>query len=512
MIALVGVASAALFEDMTSTWLGVTGEWTNEVRLADVDADGDLDVLLANGGDYASPGTPEVSRLFVNDGTGALTELALPGGPGLARSLAVGDLDGDGLPDILVPGAYQRAARVLAGQAGGGFAVVDRAPGDLQSIGDVELGDVDDDGDLDAVLVDWGGADPFGSGGGPVLLWRNDGGVLTADAGAFPAVAVGMSWDLTLADVDGDFDLDVLVSSKLDGNGRLFLNDGTGGFTDASERLPAASNNYQYEPMDLDGDGDLDLLTINDGNGSRNRVLVNDGSGTFTAGTAEWLGGGANLTEDDNVALALDADGDGDPDVVVGSLSGPDRLLINEGGHFALQAGSAFGGPFTGGTLALAFGDLDGDGRLDAFMGQGEAADREKVYRGTDIAADVLPPVLAGVEPVPTAFPARWHLRAHDRQTPVRAEDLRVELVQAGVRTAFRHLGGDVFAVELPGAGGEVCMTDRAGNEGCFALGDGPPPPPTPTPTDPDPVEEPAGCGCAQGLVPTGILGLLTRR
>ncbi len=70
---------------------------------------------------------------------------------------------------------------------------------------------------------------------------------------------------LELVDVDNDADLDVLVSCKRCPGSYLFRNDGNGVFTDDPRGLPQYTNNYELEPMDLDGDGFLDLVTINDG-------------------------------------------------------------------------------------------------------------------------------------------------------------------------------------------------------------------------------------------------------
>ena len=61
-----GTAVAQRWQDATAGCLGTTAEWTNKVEVADVDGDGKIDLLLANGGDYASPGEPEPMRVFRN--------------------------------------------------------------------------------------------------------------------------------------------------------------------------------------------------------------------------------------------------------------------------------------------------------------------------------------------------------------------------------------------------------------------------------------------------------------
>jgi hypothetical protein len=59
-----------LWVDATDALLAPTAEWTNKVELADLNGDGRLDLLFANGGDYSTPGTPERNRAFYNAGPG----------------------------------------------------------------------------------------------------------------------------------------------------------------------------------------------------------------------------------------------------------------------------------------------------------------------------------------------------------------------------------------------------------------------------------------------------------
>ena len=244
--------------------------------------------------------------------------------------------------DIVVGTTYQTQSRLFVQRERGRFTEVTQThfPAMPLSVGDLEPGDVDGDGDLDLVLADWGPGNNMTNAGGRTRLWLNDGAGRFTDAtdARMPDLAVRFSWDLELADVDNDADLDILVSCKRCGGSSLFRNDGRGMFADESRAIPQYTNNYEFEAMDLDADGFLDLVTMNDGeivgeNGSsrREHVFRNDGKGRFRDATDAWWPPAHNVGEDDNMVAFLDYDSDGDADFVVGSLSGPDRLIVNDG-------------------------------------------------------------------------------------------------------------------------------------------------------------------------------------
>ncbi len=102
-----------LWDDATKTTIGETAEYTNSVELADINGDGMVDILFANGGDYEAPGKPEFSRVFLNQGPGKMfkevTKDVFGPEPMLAvRAIRVADVNSDGHPDIrrqLLPNA-----------------------------------------------------------------------------------------------------------------------------------------------------------------------------------------------------------------------------------------------------------------------------------------------------------------------------------------------------------------------------------------------------------------------
>jgi len=490
-----------LWIDATSRFLPVTTEWSNRVELADIDGDGRVDLLFANGGDYSEPGEAVPNRVFLNRGPEQpfeeVTEQVFGPRRDYARVIKVRDVSGDGVADILVGTTFQTQSRLYLGLGDGAFREVTAShlPQRLASVGDLELGDADGDGDLDIVLVDWGAGSNMTNNGGRTRLWLNDGDGHFVDATEerMPETLIAFSWDLELLDFDNDFDLDVAVSCKRCYGGSLFVNDGAGNFTDDLVGLPRHSNNYDYEPMDIDGDGFLDLVTINDGdivgerNGNRRQHVFRNNNGVaFVDSTEALLPDSENMGVDDNNAVFLDYDSDGDADFVVGSLTGPDRLMINDGSGRFTMAPEVFSGADTPKTLWLLLADLDGDHRLDAVHAQGEdpSATEERIFLGSGLAPDTAPPVVAQVEarlrPTDGRQALRIRARVHDRKSPTMPHDwqsVTVRWAQEGgeqneTKIAMTWYGEYLWFAEIPGdnvAGisYRVCAVDAAGNESC---------------------------------------------
>jgi len=479
------VSTAGLWADATAETIGATGEWTNKIELADLNGDGRVDILFANGGNYREPGDPVPSRIFLNQGPGkpfreATTEI-LGDAPMLVRVIKTADVDADGIVDIFVGATYQTQSRLLLGKGGGSFADVTQThlPAMPLSLGDVEFGDVDFDGDLDLVLADWGPGDPMKNEGGRTRLWLNDGAGKFTDATGerMPEVLVRFCWDLEFADVDNDYDLDLMISSKLSDGSFLFENDGKGAFTDVTAgRMPQFTNNYEFEPLDLNGDGYVDTATINDGGeiegqrGShRENIFLNDGKGGFLYSTPVSLPDSENLGYDDNRVVYLDYDSDGDADVLLGSLSGPDRLLINDGKGVFRVAIDVVEGPETKGTLCIALADLNGDGKLDIVMAQGEVEgfEDEKVFFGGNLPPDTAGPVITLAGKTGDGI---IRARIHDNKAPTRPFDFKeVAVVASGKRVPMTWYGEHLWRARAPAEEGphEVCATDSAGNQAC---------------------------------------------
>jgi hypothetical protein len=291
------------------------GTSTTDVDLVDVDGDGDLDLFKAEGTDSLD-GRP--NRLLINDGTGTFTD--------------------------------QTATRIFA-------------PNGFNST-KADFADVDGDGDLDVIIANVG----------PEQLLLNDGAGVFMDASAQlpPPVPLfsNISADARFADVDGDGDLDVLVSNEVPFPGppgaqnRVFVNDGTTHFTDqTAARLPVAiDQTAAMLPGDVDGDGDLDIVVLNRG---QENVLINDGAGVFHDETASRFPVTTDSTRGGGLA---DLDGDGDLDLVTGNSRGePVAMYLNSGGVFTRKSFGMV--PLPNETDAgLELVDLEGDGDLDVYL------------------------------------------------------------------------------------------------------------------------------------------------
>ncbi len=213
---------------------------------------------------------------------------------------------------------------------------------------DVVLGDLDGDGDLDAVVINRVQASK---------IWMNDGNGNFTDSGQ----ALGVNGDIAvfLGDLDGDGDLDAFVANYNDQANSIWMNDGNGNFTDSGQALGNSASSDVYL-IDLDGDNDLDAFVANTGLQSI-KIWLNDGVGVFTEN-------GQSLSAFNNGKVSMgDLDGDGDIDAVTANWDQPNRVWLNDGNGNFTDSGQLLGNP-TGASKQIKLGDLDGDGDLDVFM------------------------------------------------------------------------------------------------------------------------------------------------
>lgn len=397
----VPVASAQLFVEQSTTRFPQPdpNDFTNQMTIGDIDGDGDLDIVFANGGNFFSPGSPQLVRIYINDGTGVFTDESLArignsgtGLAGLFRGVELGDVDGDGDQDmILAPDFFARP--ILLMNDGNGFFTNEpgRLPGGRVSSARAMFADIDNDGDLDLYITNGGTTNRFGC--GQQLVYVNDGDGFFADetAARHPIGVWCEPMDIIFGDVDGNFDLDAKFASTGNSQGRVIINDGTGVFT--VKPSPADQNCYSYDFGDIDGDGDLDLFGANaspSGNNS-DALHINDGTGNYTN---ESFRLSPNPTVDDNDSKFFDYDDDGDLDLIVARLGGSSERIYNNNGSGSFTQVNGLITSISDSSLDVMVADINNDGVLDIVSAQGESGNfRNRLYIGTG-PADTIPPTV----------------------------------------------------------------------------------------------------------------------
>ncbi|HZM00251.1 MAG TPA: VCBS repeat-containing protein [Planctomycetota bacterium] len=258
-----------------------------DLALGDLDGDGDEDaaVLLQN-----AP-SPEPVAPLLGDGAGGFTLLPAVT-PGLnLEAIALGDVDGDGLADLVTGNSSPGSLSVCLGDGSGGFG----PPWTLHWEGGayrVQLVDMDGDGKLDALIAVYGAA---------FALFQGDG----LGHFAAPQLVSGLGKTITPVDLDDDGDLDVVGqrgTSFFEYAGVMLA--GGGGFS-----APTLFSPYERVPTagDIDGDGDPDVVVM-DNQTSSFTVLLNDGAANFTV-HGSFLAGGRPI---EGVIADLDGSGYGD--------------------------------------------------------------------------------------------------------------------------------------------------------------------------------------------------------
>ncbi len=342
---------------------------------ADIDGDGDFDAFLASSPYYG----PSHFYFLANTGTSAspswiaspsIDPFGLPqvfGGNGLAPAFV--DIDGDGDLDVIEGFCVDPKIWFLenTGKASSpAFGPSSPKPFGLPVVADCNVpafGDLDGDGDLDALV---------GLGNGHVLLFPNSGNASSPAFGAPPNPFGLTGHSMSFADIDADGDLDAFTG------GFFFQN--LGSPTDPIFAAPQVSFGADHVPVlaDIDGDGDLDALA---GSGKGLCLYRNDGTASspdFAPCSIDPFG----LTSgyQDPVPAIADIDGDGDLDVFVGTayrISFFENTGSTTSPAFAAPAYNPFGlvpKQNDHGGAAPSFLDVDGDGDLDAFVGEDDGS------------------------------------------------------------------------------------------------------------------------------------------
>ncbi len=339
-----------VFEDGVN--LGDAPNWVRSTPLADLDNDGDLDVISGDSGKNV--------YVWENDGSPfeSWTGTDIGDADQATNNVCVGDLDNDG--DLDLASCHWGTSVYVWENDGTPFdgswssnKIGSTAGGDARAL---TIGDFDNDGDLDLAT---------GDDGGNVYVWENDG---TPFTGSWTGNDIGNSGNVnsvTVADLDNDGYLDV-ISGDSSSNVIIWQNDntpftGTWPDTDIGN---AGGGVFGVVTEDLDNDGYLDLVSADAGD----KVYLWQNDGTPFGGS--WSATNVGDVGADVRGLAIgDLDGNGWNDIVSGDYADEIILWKNDknpfsGGWNSMNVGSADGDIWW-----VSLGDLDGDGDLDVVSG-----------------------------------------------------------------------------------------------------------------------------------------------
>lgn len=351
------------------------------LMLADLDGDGDLDAVIANG----SGGN---IGLFENDGTGNFTNRSIGSGftnISVASGMAAADYDNDGDIDIFISGRYTNS-RLYRNDGNLTFTDVAVSAGivDNGPMYGACWGDVDQDGHLDLyVSVRTGDNGYVGSNH---LYMNNGDGTFTDEALALDVDAEG---DPTLVsaffDFDRDGDDDLYLGTDKGSGGfwknRLYLNNG-GTFTEITNQANAQAHidcmGIAVGDINFDGFYDMYLTNIMHGN----KLLVHDGVGAYVDQT---VAAGVGSYHVGWGTLFADFDNDTELDIYLCNMQGPNRLYRGSQTWPLIDEGPSANVAEEADVFCAAEGDVDGDGDIDLLVGNTNGRVRLYINNSPDL-------------------------------------------------------------------------------------------------------------------------------
>jgi hypothetical protein len=304
------------------------------IAAADLDGDGDIDLVSSNTTDDKTPSRENGSLYwYENDGKGNFTQhIIAQKENGWFERLAIGDIDGDGRPDVVV--VLNRAGGVVWFQNPGKPATQPWkrhviCDGKLPGAYDVTLGDFDGDGRLDVAAASWVGGNRF--------VWYRNPGKDGFDK-QWPSEVIdekiAETRTIAAADFNGDGRIDLLGSASAASLLAWYENVGT---PDKGvqwkkhiidDKTPAPIHGH---PVDMDGDGDLDVVIaygMREGLApkEKHQIVWYENVGKPGKGT-EWTRHVIGDLPGAFEAIAADIDGDGKLDVVATAWGPAGRLV-----------------------------------------------------------------------------------------------------------------------------------------------------------------------------------------
>jgi hypothetical protein len=345
--------------------LTVTGIYPTETTIAQSGSVGNYTLTATVSGAGSTVPTGTVSFLDASNGDAVLGTAALTAGTAglsflnvsetLGGPVAVGDFNGDGIPDIflvqctfgMTGACRQWATTVLLGNGDGTFTATSASPFPYGPHA-IAVGDFNGDGILDLAVANAGSNDV-------TILRGNGDGTFTATATSPPTGTDPYS--IAVGDFNGDGIPDLAVANAGSNDVTILLGNGDGTFTATATSPPTGTDPYSIAVGDFNGDGIPDLAVMNSSQNTVS-VLLGNGDGTFMPAPPLVVG-----SYPGGIAVG-DFNGDGIPDLAVANVGSNDVTIFlgNGNGTFTATATSPPTGTYP---YSIAVGDFNGDGKTD---------------------------------------------------------------------------------------------------------------------------------------------------
>jgi hypothetical protein len=328
--------------------LETVSETSSNASIGDLNGDGHPDIVLVKGRHWQV-----TSKVFFGDGKGHFTPgPALPSKATKSYSASLADMTGNGYLDMVLSNDQPDPKLVLLNDGKGNFTMGGSYGNPKCSTRNAAVGDLNGDGYPDIVVANREMTS---------YVCFNDG-KLHFDCRPLedsPSAAT-----VVIADINSDGANDVIYACRDSCQSVVYFNDGKGNFARKMPWGPPKSSTRAMAVADFDGDGHLDIAACHEQLGCL--VYLNDGKGNFGGGIQFQTSAALPYS-----MIAVDLNRDGRPDILVGYVDAPGIAYFNDGSGKKFQP--VLFGDGKGTIYGMAAGDVDGDGWADVVVARSDA-------------------------------------------------------------------------------------------------------------------------------------------